>query len=36
VRKALSFSKNEENHYGAIRYFIAQNNLSLQSKGTTL
>ena len=36
VRKALSFSKSEENHYGAIRYFIAQYNLSLQSKGTTL
>ena len=36
VRKALSFSKSEENHYGAIKYFIAQYNLSLQSKGTTL
>lgn len=35
VRKALSFSKSEENHYGAIKYFIAQYNLSLQPKGTT-
>jgi IS1 family transposase/transposase-like protein len=34
VRKALSFSKSEENHYGAIKYFIAQYNLNLQSKGT--
>lgn len=36
VRKTLSFSKSEENHFGAIRYFIAQYNLKLQSKGTTL
>ncbi len=36
VRKTLSFSKSEENHYGAIKYFIAQYNLSLQLKGTTL
>lgn len=36
VRKALSFSKSDNNHYGAIKYFIAQYNLRLQSKGTTL
>lgn len=35
VRKALSFSKSEENHYGAIKYFITQYNLNLQSEGTT-
>lgn len=36
VRKTLSFSKCEDNHYGAIKYFIAQYNLNLQSEGTTL
>lgn len=29
VRKTLSFSKNLENHIGAIWYFIHQYNLSL-------
>lgn len=35
VRKSLSFSKSEQNHYGAIRYFIAQYNLRLQARGTS-
>ena len=36
VRKALSFSKIDRNHYGAIKYFIAHYNLTLQTTGTLL
>jgi insertion element IS1 protein InsB len=28
VRSTLAFSKNVENHIGAIRYFICDNNLT--------